>query len=36
MSLRAGTTLAALWRESWFFRASVALSVVGVLYLIYR
>lgn len=36
MSFRAATTLVSLWRESWFFRANVMLSAMGMLYLLAR
>lgn len=36
MSFRASSTLASLWRESWFFRANVMLSAMGMLYLLTR
>jgi hypothetical protein len=36
MTFRTRTTFAALWRESWFFRANVVLAAVGVVYLLTR
>jgi hypothetical protein len=36
MSFRSASTFVSLWRESWFFRANVVLSAMGMLYLLTR